>query len=123
MSVNRGETTRMRIAAVGLQVLLLVYHQVTTQVDFFPFNGARYYKGWERAMECGINGVLMSLAPVGFAFGIPALMWFGVFYYFVLFGEELRVWWVPYLFGPTRSWREAYDRLHSQTIKVLPARG
>jgi hypothetical protein len=59
----------------------------------------------------------------GYAFGIRGLMWFGVVYYFLLFGEELRVWWVPYLFRPTQGWQETYDRLHSQTIKVLPARG
>jgi hypothetical protein len=104
----------MLVAAIALQVLLLAYHQVTTQVDLFPFNGARFYKGWEKVLECGVNGILMSLAPVGFAFGIRGLMWFGVFYYFVLFAEELRVWWVPYFFRPTQSWQAAYDRLHSQ---------
>jgi hypothetical protein len=111
------------VVAVALQVLLLAYHQITTQVDFFPFNGARFYKRWETALECGVNGVLMSPAPVGFIVGIRGLMWYGVIYYFVLFVEEVRVWWVPYLFGPSKVWRAAYDRLHSQTIKVLPARG
>jgi hypothetical protein len=110
-------------AAIVLQILLLAYHQITTQVDFFPFNGVRFYKGWERALECAVNGILMSLAPVGFAFGIRGLMWYGVIYYFVLFAEELRVWWVPYFFGPSKAWRAAYDRIHSQTVKVLPARG
>jgi hypothetical protein len=113
----------MVTAAIGLQVVLLVYHQITTQVDLFPFNGARFSKTWEKALECGINGVLMSLAPIGFAFGIRGLMWYGVVYYFVLFAEELRVWWVPYFFGATQRWQEAYDRIHSRTIKVLPARG
>jgi hypothetical protein len=109
--------------AIVFQVLVLVYHQVTTQVDLFPFNGVRFYKRWEKALECTVNGVLMSLAPVGFLFAVRGLMWYGVFYYFVLFLEELRVWWVPYFFGPSKAWREAYNRLHSQTIKVLPARG
>jgi len=109
--------------AIVFQVLLLAYHQVTTQVDFFPFNGVRFYKWWEKALECAVNGILMSLAPVGFTFGVRGLMWYGVVYYFVLFAEELRVWWVPYLFGASKTWQAAYDRLHSQTIKVLPARG
>lgn len=113
----------MLIAAIGLQFLLLAYHQVTTQVDFFPFNGVRFYKGWEKALECSTNGILMSLAPLGFAFGIRGLMWYGAVYYFVLFAEEIRVWWVPYFFGPSQGWQAAYDRLHAQTIKVLPARG
>jgi hypothetical protein len=109
--------------AIGLQVLLLAYHQITTQADFFPFNGARFYKRWEKVLECTVNGILMSLAPVGFIFGIRGLMWYGVVYYFVLFLEEIRVWWVPYFFGPNKAWREAYDRIHARTIKVLPARG
>jgi hypothetical protein len=109
--------------AIGFQVLLLAYHQVTTQVDLFPFNGVRFYKGWEKALECAVNGILMSLAPIGFLFHVRGLMWYGVVYYFVLFLEEMRVWWIPYFFGPSKAWREAYDRLHSRTIKVLPARG
>jgi hypothetical protein len=113
----------MLIAAVALQLLLLAYHQITTQVDFFPFNEARFYKRWEKVLECAVNGILMSLAPIGFVFGIRALMWFGVVYYFLLFAEELRVWWVPYIFGPRPRWRAIYDRLHSRTIMVLPARG
>jgi hypothetical protein len=109
--------------AIILQVLLLAYHQITTQVDFFPFNGVRFYKAWEKALECAVNGILMSLGPIGFFFGVRALMWYGVIYYFVLFLEELRVWWVPYFFGASKAWRAAYDRLHARTIKVLPARG
>jgi len=83
----------------------------------------RFYQWWEKALECTVNGILMSLAPVGFIFGVRGLMWYGVVYYFVLFVEELRVWWVPYLFGASKAWQAAYDRLHSRTIKVLPARG
>jgi hypothetical protein len=111
------------IVAITLQILLLAYHQVTTQVDFFPFNGVRFYKRWEKILECATNGILMSLAPIGFAFGIGGLMWYGVVYYFVLFAEEIRVWWVPYFFGASPAWQAAYDRIHAQTIKVLPARG
>jgi hypothetical protein len=113
----------MLLAAISLQVLLLSYHQVTTQLDLFPFNGARFYKGWEKALECLVNGALMGPAPVGFALGIRGLMWYGAVYYFVLFAEELRVWWLPYFFGPTPRWQAIYDRIHGKTIQLLPARG
>lgn len=63
--------------AILCQVLLLVYHQVTTHIDFYPFNGARYYSQTERLAEGGINLVLMSLAPVGFALHVHALMIYG----------------------------------------------
>jgi hypothetical protein len=129
------------------QVVLLVYHQVTTLMDFFPFNGSRHY-GWkEKLAEAGVNGVLMSLPPLGFAFQIRSLMVFGVIYYFVLFAVELIIWWIPYLTTPTGGWRRVYNlmlslatsnfeqgdalerwcdvyhRLHCQTITILPARG
>lgn len=99
------------IAAVVSQVLLLAYHQVTTWFDLHPFNGVRSYSGKEKLAEAGTNAVLMSLAPIGFAFQVKALMIFGVVYYFVLFGIELIIWWVPYLSVPTGRWRRAYNRL------------
>ena len=57
------------------QLALLVYHQLTTLLDFFPFNGSRHYK-----RKAGGNGILMSLAPIGFGFHIRGLMINGVIY-------------------------------------------
>jgi hypothetical protein len=124
-----------------------VYHQVTTLLDLFPFNGARNYSWKERLAECGVNGALMALPPIGFGLHIQGLMIFGVVYYFVLFAIELIIWWVPYLTAPSgrwlgvynrllacatldfgkgdlsARWRETYNRLHRGTITFLPARG
>jgi hypothetical protein len=131
---------------VFCQVGLLVFHQVTTLVDFFPFNGSRNYSRTEKWLEAGVNGVLMLLPPLGFAFHIRGLMIFGLVYYFVLFGIELLIWWVPYLTtlsgrsrviynyllacatldfekgDPLARWQAAYNRLHRGTITFLPAR-
>jgi hypothetical protein len=93
------------------QLALLVYHQVTTLIDFFPFNGARNYSRKEKLVECGVNGILMILPPIGFGFHLQALRVFGVVYYFVLFGIELLIWWIPYLAAPTGNWRVVYNRL------------
>jgi hypothetical protein len=129
------------------QLGLLVYHQATTNFDFYPFNGARNYSRNEKLAEAGSNAVLMSLAPIGFGFHIKSLMVFGVVYYFVLFAIELIIWWVPYFTVPSGSWRAIYNRLlscstsnfekgdtldhwvavynrvHRGTITLLPARG
>ena len=99
------------IAAIVSQLLLLVYHQLTTWVDLHPFNGARNYSRRERLAETGFNAVLMSLAPVGFAFHLRGLMVFGVVYYFVLLAVELIIWWVPYFAVPNGRWRIVYNRL------------
>ncbi len=134
-------------AAVVCQLLLLAYHQTTTWLDLYPFNGVRGYSRNERLAEAGANAVLMSLAPIGFVFRIEALMIFGVFYYFILFGIELIIWWVPYFTVPSGRWRSIYNgllslatsnfgsgdalahwtsvyqRLHRDTITLLPPRG
>jgi hypothetical protein len=129
------------------QLSLLAYHQLTTLVDFYPFNGARNYSRNEKLAECGVNGILMLLPPIGFGFHIRPLTIFGVVYYFVLFAIELTIWWVPYLTVPSgrwlsiynrllafatsdfapgnvaARWQDIYNRLHRGTITFLPARG
>jgi hypothetical protein len=98
---------------VFCQVGLLLFHQITTLVDFYPFNGARNYSKAEKVAEAGANAVLMSLGPIGFGFHIKALMIFGVVYYFILFAIELLIWWVPYLTVPRGTWRAVYNRILS----------
>lgn len=134
------------IAAIVCQIVLLVYHQVTTLIDLYPFNGVRNYTKVERWTEAGVNGVLMSLAPIGFVFDIRSLMTYGVVYYFVLFSIEIIIWWVPYFFDPKGTFRKIYnvmlavgtsnfekgdtlchwkaihERIHSRTISLLPVR-
>jgi hypothetical protein len=134
------------ILAIVCQIALLGYHQVTTLVDLFPFNGARNYSGRERLAEVGINGVLMSLGPMGFLLGSHGLMLYGVIYYFVLLAIETIIWWIPYFSTPTGLWRRAYNymlsvatsdfekgdtlkrwlvtngRLHGGTLTLLPLR-
>ncbi len=95
------------------QLVLLVYHQVTTLVDLAPFNGARHCTFKERLAEACTNAVLMSLAPIGYAFQIRSLMIFGVVYYFALFAIEIVIWWIPYFSIPSGRWRSGYNRLLS----------
>lgn len=109
-------------AALLVQLGLLIYHQVTTWFDLFPFNGVRYTKFAERRVEALVNFLLMSLAPIGFALRYAPLMKFGVVYYFVLFAIECATWWAPYAFGASKHWQDVYTRVHSRTLNILPAR-
>src|SRR5437763_1777016 len=111
----------MTIVVLG-QLCLLIYHQITTLFDLFPFNGVRYTKPKERIVEASVNLLLMSLAPIGFAMRYEALMKFGLVYYFILFAIECATWWAPYAFGASKQWQEVYSRVHSSTINVLPAK-
>jgi hypothetical protein len=134
------------LPALVSQIVLLAYHQVTTWFDLHPFNGVRHYSTKEKLAEAGANAVLMSLAPMGFALHVKALMTFGVVYYPALFAIELTIWWVPYFIVPAGRWRAAYNwllsvatsnfkkgdtldhwiaihhRLHRDTITALPSR-
>ena len=94
----------------------------------------------------GVNGVLMSLAPIGLVFNIHGLELYGVIYYFVLFAVAIIIWWIPYWAvssGPRRRayncmlamaisdfekgdtlerWLGTHRRLHGETLTVLPLR-
>ena len=89
--------------------MLLGYHQITTLVDLYPFNGVRNSLRCERFVEAGVNALLMSLAPVGFILGVKSLMLYGVVYYFVLFLFELIIWWIPYFAVPKGRWLATYN--------------
>jgi hypothetical protein len=110
----------MLYPAIGLQVALLLFHQVTTLVDIYPFNNVRRYTLSERLMECSVNGVLMVVPIVGFVchFGWMAVAAL-IIYPVLLLGEYL-AWWRPYFFGPTAAWQKTYDLVFRPTIKVLP---
>jgi hypothetical protein len=98
----------MRVAVV-CPLLLLTYHQITTLVDLYPFNGVRNSSARERFIEASINALLMCLAPLGFIYGIRSLMLYGVVYYFFLFLLELITWWIPYFTRPKGRWHAPYN--------------
>lgn len=110
----------MLTAALIFQLLLLLYHQLTTLCDFYPFNNVRHYTIRERLTECGVNGALMLAPFIGFAFQVQWLMIAALFVYPVLLIGEYLNWWRHYFFGPTEAWLETYNRLFKSTVIVLP---
>jgi len=108
--------------AITFQLVLLLYHQLTTGIDLYPFNGVRSTKLAERRTEQAVNGVLMGLPVIGFVFRIDGLIYYAVAYYFILLAVEVATWWMPYLFGASDRWLEVYLRVHSSTLGILPGR-
>ncbi|WP_207492081.1 hypothetical protein [Aridibaculum aurantiacum] len=105
---------------IVLQILLFLYHQVTTLFDLFPLNNVRDYSLKERLEECLVNGLIMAIPPAGLLLNIEWMIKAAlVIYPLLLLGAYLS-WWRPYLFGPTPQWKEIYDRIYETTIKVLP---
>lgn len=112
----------MPALAIALQILLLLYHQITTWFDFFPFNGVRFRTRGETVGEASVNFAMMALPPIGFLWRVSALMKFGVIYYFVLFAVECATWWAPYFFGASPKWAAMHARFHAPTLTILPQR-
>jgi hypothetical protein len=114
--------TNMKLA-VALQLLLFVYHQITTLFDLYPFNGARFSRLKERLAEAAFNGALMIWAPIVYIFGWRGVMPYAAMYYFVLFVCVIATWFVPYFFGGSEKWTEIYSRVQGRTLLLLPPRG
>jgi hypothetical protein len=109
--------------ALVLNVIHLAYHQVTTHVDFFPFNNVRHYKRSERIAEVAVNGLTMGFPVVALLSRDHKLIACScVVLGFLLVGEFL-TWWPAYFLGTPgwmKKWKEVYDRTHKHTIQCLP---
>jgi len=109
--------------AITLQIISLLYHQITTLFDFFPFNGVRFYSRREKLADAISGLIVMAIAPIGFIFHVPFLMELGLVCYCIGIGGWVATWLIPYFFGPSAKWLEIYSKVHRQTITVLPRRG
>ena len=109
--------------AIALQLIHLLYHQVTTLFDFFPFNGVRSSSWHLRLMDAGTAFIPMAIPPIGFILRNPTLMEIGIVCNFIILGGEIATWWIPYFFGASPQWLEIYNKIHRQTITVIPRRG
>jgi|GEM_PF-1565976 len=110
-----------------IQFFTLGYHQITTRIDLFPFNGARHYSVRERRIEAFVNGIIMCIAIVLSITQTP--LWIGisgVIWTIIMVGAVLN-WWIPYLTGreiypmsSTETWEQMYERIFANTMQVLP---
>jgi hypothetical protein len=106
--------------ALVLNVFHLAYHQVTSNFDFYPFNNIRPYTKFQRIAEVTTAGFLMGFPVV--ALSLHSHKMIGIscgLLGFLLLGEFMS-WWRHYLFGPTKVWKDFYDKTHGHTIKFLP---
>lgn len=123
MEATAPTTFRMLRLALILQVVHLLYNQIATLIDLFPFNGVRFYSRKERLTEAAVNGVIMIFPVLAYGSGNQLLMEMGLLCLVVLFLGEIATWWIPYFFGASPKWMEIYSRVHGQTLTPLPRRG
>jgi hypothetical protein len=124
-------SARWWTAALILQMLIVVYWEVTEYVDLFPFNDVRG-NHWRDSISASLaNDVpkLLILAVFWFARTQWQSKWYRFFlfsagvYYLVYLGLQIRVWYPRYLWGATAEEAKAYAEKFGQTIKLLPTYG
>jgi hypothetical protein len=106
--------------ALILNTLHLVYHQVTSNIDFFPFNNIRHYTLKQRLLEVGINGVVMAFPIAALWMHNKKMIEISCWILGVTLVMEFTSWWRHYFFGPSEAWKNTYDKIFASTLKVLP---
>lgn len=110
----------MWILALSFNILHLAYHQITSQIDFYPFNNIRHYTRKERLLEVLVNGLFMVFPVIAMLMNNPTMIQISCWILGLIIIGEFLSWWRHYFFSPTKSWQETYDRIFKETIKVLP---
>ena len=112
----------MFVAALLSQILLLLYNQLISTVNLFPFNHIHAHDSEDFYIQNVVATTFLGLAPFGFFFQIPILMVFGTGLIAVHLVLELVTWWVPYLSKPTIAWSQTYNRIYKPTLVLLPGK-
>ncbi|MEI3613879.1 hypothetical protein [Pseudogracilibacillus sp. SO30301A] len=117
----------MFISLLILQIVTLIYHQVTTRVDLYPFNAVRFYSEKERQIETTVNGVVMGIPIIFTLTQNPILISIGGCIWILIITGAILNWWLPYVTGQEfykmskeETWVETYERIFAKTIIILP---
>ena len=127
------KTDWLRVSFIT-QVALAVYFQV---VQWVPLGKWNYQPGFEPLMIRALNRNLEIRDAAGVAlFALPVLvfwiarlkrtvwlLWLGLLGYAVWLALEIQTWWTAYLFGASDAWLKVYQRVFSQSTKILPSFG
>jgi|SRR5690625_3492233 len=108
--------------AVVLQIILLLYVEITTLVNLYPWNDLAKYTNKEKMLEATVNGLTILLGIVLFVSGIKWLMIVSVIFWLIFLLMQLLNWWMPYLTGKHLNQfpRKLYDTHFQETLKILP---
>lgn len=132
--MREGELREWWRISLLAQVVLAVYFQL---IVWLPLGKWNFQPGFEPLLVQAWNGTL-AFADVGFAlcFALPLLLFIPAYRrrlvwpaavalagYGVWLVLQIRTWWVAYLFGASDDWVRTYDRVFSQSTKVLPSFG
>jgi hypothetical protein len=110
-----------------LQIVTVLYHQLTTLFDFFPFNGVRNYTVKERRNEALMNGIIMVIPIILTLTHNPILIGIGAAVWTLVVVGGFLSWWLPYITGHAvykmpnnETWSQVYERIFAEPITILP---
>jgi hypothetical protein len=127
------KTDWLRVSFVT-QIALMIYFQL---VQWIPLGSWNYQPGFEPLIIRAIHRQLeiRDVAGVGI-FALPVLLfwfarlkritwlvWIGLLGYAAWLALEIQTWWIAYIFGASDAWLKIYQRVFSQSTKILPSFG
>jgi hypothetical protein len=116
------------------QVILAAYFQL---ILWLPLGKWNFQPGFQPLLLQGLDGTL-AVTDVAFAlcFTIPLLIFVPAYRkrlvwlaavtlagYGVWLVLQIQTWWIAYIFGASDAWNRTYDRVFSQSTRVLPSFG
>ena len=108
--------------AVGMAVLLLIYHQLTTWLPLYPWNNVSKYTAKELVLEAGSNGLLTGTGAFCLIMGNSGFChYYPLFYYPFLLSGEIFQWWLPYFSAKfaEKQVNFEYESRFSDTTKFI----
>ncbi len=123
----------LRISLVA-QVVLAIYFQL---IQWIPLGKWNYQPGNSSLIQQCLTGKI-DISDIGFTllFALPVLlfylayrkryiwlMWVGLVGYSGWLILEIQTWWVNYIFGASDGWMKTYNRVFSESTKILPSFG
>jgi hypothetical protein len=127
------KTKWLRVSFIA-QVVLALYFQI---VQWIPLGKWNYQPGFDPLVVQAFHGRIdiQDIAFVG-VFTLPVLvfwfargrgliwiMWVGLLGYVGWLAMEIQTWWIAYIFGASDTWMSVYQRVFSQSVKLLPSFG
>jgi hypothetical protein len=126
--------TKWLRVSLAAQVTLALYFQI---IQWFPLGKWNYQPGFDPLVVQALRGsidiqdillvALFALPVLVFWFalarGLIWVMWAGFLGYLAWLALEIRTWWIAYIFGASDDWLSVYQRVFSQSVKILPSFG
>lgn len=123
MNIGGGLNIFFKLAII-FQFSLLIYFEITTLVNLYPWNDLSKYSRKDKLLESIVNGLIIILGVGLFITKVKLLMIIATVFWFFYFLMQLLTWWMPYLMGKHLKQfpKSLYETHFKNTIKILPAK-